>query len=116
MKSIQFIFCLILCFGSVNILHSQKADSLSLFTELSKSNTEVQKIASHIKIARYFMDRNADVSVIHAKKAQKLAGKNNQDLSKAEANYILGEAYYNLEDLENSNIHFLDALSQYNAL
>ncbi|MFN8117058.1 MAG: tetratricopeptide repeat protein [Bacteroidia bacterium] len=116
MKAIQFIFCLILCFGSVTILHSQKADSLSLFTELSKSNTETQKIACHIKIARYFMDRNADVSVIHANKAQQLAEKNNQDLSKAEANYILGEAYYNLEDLDNSSIHFLDALSQYNSL
>lgn len=116
MKSIQFIFCFILCFGSVTVLHSQKADSLSLFTELNKSKTEAQKITAHIKIARYFMDRNADVTVIHGNKAQQLSQKNNQDLTTAECNYVLGEAYYLLEDLDKANVHFIDALSQYKSL
>lgn len=100
----------------VSTSFSQNQDSIKLFSQLQSSVKDEDKIQSHIKIAKYFLDRNVEISIRHAEKVLQIAEANHDKVSIADAKHILGEAYFVLEDMDKASSNFLESLTEYKKL
>ena len=116
MKSRAFLLFIYFLFANLSSANSQNQDSIKLFAQLQSSDKDEDKIQSHIKIAKYFLDRNVEISIYHANKAMNTAETIHDKVSIADAKHILGECYFILEDMDKASSNFLEGLAEYKKL